>query len=66
MHADLAAAYAGLSVTGLRVEVAAGSVAKPVRLTPGRLVHLREHLDAYLDRKAGIAPAGDGSEWMNA
>jgi hypothetical protein len=64
MPIALAAAYVGLSETTIRAEAAAGRLGAPVRLTPGRLVHLREQLDAYLNRAAGIVPAGDGSEWM--
>lgn len=62
MTAPLAAAYVGLSETAVR----AGAVGPPIHLSPGRVVRLREALDAFLDRKAGIVPAGDGSEWLAA
>ena len=48
----LAARYVGLGEsTGLR-EVEEGRAPKPVPLTPGRVVWLREHLDAWLDDRA--------------
>ena len=53
---ELAAAYIGLSVSSLRSEVRAGRAPQPVRITPKRLIYLRDKLDAYLDRIAGIAP----------
>ncbi|MDR3534236.1 MAG: hypothetical protein P4L90_27185 [Rhodopila sp.] len=56
MREPLAAAYVGLSESSLRAEVKAGKV-KPVWLTAGRQVYLREDLDAYLDRAAGRTPA---------
>jgi hypothetical protein len=66
MREELAAAYVGLSESGLRAEVKSGAMAAPIYLTPGRIVYLRDNLDAYLDAKAGKAPAGDGSEWLRA
>lgn len=68
MREELAAAYIGLSESGLRAEVKAGRI-KPTPLTPGRIVYLREHLDSYLDKRDGRAPveaaaAPDGSEWL--
>ena len=62
MPVALAAAYVGLSESALR----AGEAGPPVRLTPNRVVWLREALDAYLDTAAGIVTVGDGSEWMRA
>ncbi|MGE0417565.1 MAG: helix-turn-helix transcriptional regulator [Acetobacteraceae bacterium] len=68
MREEVAAAYVGLSASGLRGEVTRGRLAKPVQLTPGRVVYLREDLDAYLDRQAGRTPTygPDGREWMEA
>jgi hypothetical protein len=68
MREELAAGYVGLSVGTLRAERARGSITAPVQLTPGRIVYLREDLDAYLDRKAGrlATAATDGREWMEA
>jgi predicted DNA-binding transcriptional regulator AlpA len=45
-------------MTTLRVELAAGRFPKPVQLTVGRQVWLRDHLDEWLDMKAalGVAP----------
>lgn len=51
-----AAEYVGLSVSTLRK---AG--VKPVQLTPGRVVYLREDLDSFLDRAAGRTAPAD--EW---
>lgn len=52
-----AAEYVGLSATVFR------QVVKPVvpatRLTPGRIVWLREKLDAWLDRVDGAVPTGN-------
>lgn len=66
MREPIASAYVGLSESALRAEVRAGRVHAPVRLTPNRVVYLREHLDEYLDRAAGITSSGDGSEWLAA
>ena len=49
-----AAYYVGLSPSTFRRETDAGRLPGPVSLTPGRQVWLREHLDAYLDRAAGL------------
>jgi predicted DNA-binding transcriptional regulator AlpA len=69
MHLELAASYVGLSVGSIANERKAGRFPEPVSLTRGRIVWLREDLDAWLDRKAGKAApedavAGDGSEWV--
>lgn len=61
---DLAAAYVGLSVSTFRTQVTAGDAPAATWLTPGRKVWLREHLDAWLDRKAGTAaPSSPVNEW---
>lgn len=67
MPAELAAAYIGLSASGLRVEVRAGRISATV-LTPGRVVYLREDLDSYLDARAGRTPAPVEAEnpWLTA
>jgi hypothetical protein len=48
----MAAGYVGLSETMLRQQDV-----KRTWLTDGRMVYLREHLDAWLDAKDGRAPA---------
>lgn len=50
MREELAAAYVGLSVTGLRAKVDAGEIAAPKRHSAGRIIYLRDNLDAYLDQ----------------
>lgn len=81
---DLAAAYVGLGLTKFRELVKDGAarieanqgtrppraMPQPVRLTPGRLVWLREDLDAWLDEMRGTpthsAPATGAASWMAA
>jgi hypothetical protein len=60
LREELAAAYIGVSPSLLRREVAADRAPHPVQVTAGRLVYLREDLDAYLDRLAG-RPEASGS-----
>lgn len=61
MMEDLAASYVGLSASLFRREWSAEPprAPKPVQLTKGRQVWLREDLDAYLDRLAGRTQAGN-------
>lgn len=56
MREELAAEYVGLSQTALRDMRRAGTFPAPVPLTRGRIVYLREDLDAWLDGKAGRTP----------
>lgn len=49
-----AAAYLGLSTTTFRQVVVPAVPA--IRVTPGRIVWLREDLDAWLDARAGRRP----------
>lgn len=64
---DLASVYVGLSQSTFRSQVDAREIPAPIRLTPGRLVWLREDLDNYLDRKAGrIAPISTVLSYDNA
>lgn len=65
MSIDLACAYCGVSVTTWRGLVDRDEAPKPVWVTRGRQVWLREKLDEWLDAKAGIA-VGSGSEWDKA
>jgi hypothetical protein len=65
MREPLAALYIGLSESALRDEVKAGRLRAPIRLTPHRVVYLKDHLDDYLDRAAGLS-LGDGNEWLAA
>lgn len=53
MPESIAAEYVGLSVSTIRAARVRRDFPDPVQLTPGRIVYLREDLDAYLDRKAG-------------
>lgn len=62
MREELAAEYVGLSVSSIRVARTRRDFPEPVTLTPGRIVYLREDLDAYLDRKAGRVAAA-GADW---
>ncbi len=62
----MAAVYVGLSRSAFEREASAGRIPRPVALTPGERVWLRDKLDRWLDGRAGRAPAGDGSEWMAA
>lgn len=57
LREPLAAAYVGVSEALIRREVAAGAFPRPVSLTPGRQVWLREDLDRWLDLKR------DGLPW---
>lgn len=68
MSERMAAEYVGLSISSVRSARGRRDFPDPVTLTPGRVVYLREMLDAWLDRKAGRAPAPDltGGEWMAA
>lgn len=60
MRDELAAAYVGLGLSTFLREVEADRAPRPVRLTPGRKVWLKEDLDAWLDRLAGRpAPSPD-------
>lgn len=54
MRSEVAASYVGLSEGVFLREVSLGNIPKATWLTDGRKVWLREGLDAYLDRKAGI------------
>lgn len=58
MDAELAAAYCSISTNTLRNEGPAA-----VTIGKGRKVWLRDQLDAWLDRLAGIAPASGGTSW---
>ncbi len=67
MSEALAAEYVGLSVSTIRAARVRRDFPEPVPLTPGRIVYLREDLDAYLDRKAGrSAPLSEADAWMQA
>lgn len=67
MREALAAEYIGISALTLRVLRGKRDFPHPVQLTPGRIVWLREDLDAFLDRKAGRrVPLLEENEWMTA
>jgi predicted DNA-binding transcriptional regulator AlpA len=53
MRIELAASYLGISPSLLRAELVAGRFPAPVRISPGRVVWLKEDLDRWLDAKAG-------------
>ena len=62
-----AAAYVGLSVSSIRAARGRRDFPEPAQLTPGRIVYLREDLDAFLDRKAGRTAISYGEKaWMEA
>ncbi len=65
---EQAAYYIGLGITTFRAEEAKGQF-RATWLTERRKVYLRDHLDAYLDRKAGspaAAPVDDVPDWQKA
>ena len=63
----MAAEYVGLSVSAIRAARGRRDFPDSIQLTPGRIIYLREDLDAYLDRKAGRAVPSSGAEaWMQA
>ncbi len=73
LGATIAADYLGISNTNFYREVDAGNLPAPVWITAGRKVWLRDHLDAWLDAKAGISAAlptdtpgndADAEDWM--
>lgn len=73
LREELAAAYVGLGASTFRAQVDAGEAPRPIRLTTHRQVWLRDHLDAWLERKAGpvasacaLDPAEPGAEWLEA
>lgn len=55
MGAALAAAY--LDIAELTFHKRVATEVRSVRITPGRVVWLREDLDRWLDAKAGCVPA---------
>ena len=57
MRIDVAATYVGISPSLLVAEVRAARFPAAVRLTAGRVVWLKEDIDAWLDAKAGRAEA---------
>ncbi len=57
MSIDTAAAYVGLSASAIRSAVARGEFPAPVRLLGRRLVFYRDHIDTWLDKKAGFVAA---------
>lgn len=71
LRSELAAAYCGVSESWLRLELNCGRFPPPVRLSPGRIIWLREDLDRWLDEKAGrpnarapiASAAGAPSDW---
>lgn len=58
MSAELAAAYVGLSVSAIG-RLTGLEFPKPVWITAGRKIWLREDLDRWLDARAGRAAATD-------
>lgn len=64
LREELAAEYVGLSVTSLHALRTRGEFPQPVALTKGRIVFLRDDLDAWLDAKAGKVLANE--EWPEA
>lgn len=66
LREDLAAQYVGLSVSSIRTLRGRGDFPAPVSLTRGRLVFLRDQLDAWLDQKAGGRPLAGAGDWPDA
>jgi prophage regulatory protein len=65
LREELAAEYVGLAPSTFRREVTERRAPQPIRLTPGRLVWLKEDLDAWLDRVAGRSTASPRKNpWM--
>lgn len=60
MRAELAADYCGLSVSWLTEEARRGRFPASVRISPHRVIWLKDDLDRWLDEKAGRANAGAG------
>lgn len=63
LREEQAAHYVGLSVSSFRSYVVAD--VPPVKITPGRNIWLRDQLDAWLNRRAGIAPATSAASKYN-
>jgi prophage regulatory protein len=67
LREDLAAEYIGLSVSSIRTLRHRGQFPAPIPLTKGRLIFLRDDLDAWLDRKAGrLLVTADAADWPDA
>ena len=69
MRLEVAAAYLGLSPSSLSAAAKAGTAPKPIRITPGRIIWLKDDLDAWLNKQAGRPPHGqetDGSAELDA
>lgn len=66
LREDLAAQYVGLSVSSIRSLRQRGEFPSPIPLTKGRLVFLRDDLDAWLDKKAGRSGASHDVDWPDA
>jgi len=66
LRAELAAAYLGLSRSMLHALVARGEAPRPTYLTRATPVWLRDELDAWLDARAGRAPASAKNSWDEA
>jgi predicted DNA-binding transcriptional regulator AlpA len=58
LREEMAADYVGLSKGTFRTEVGAGRAPAPIRITPGRIIWLRDALDKWLDDLAGKPGAG--------
>lgn len=65
LREQLAAEYVGLSVSSIRALRGRGEFPPPIPLTRGRLVFLRDDLDAWLDRRAGRT-VPEGNDWPDA
>ena len=58
MKAEIAAAYLGISISLLHAGSRAGRYPKPFHISVGRVVWLKEELDALIDRTAGRPKSG--------
>ena len=60
-----AAEYVGLSDSAFRAEVKAGRAPRPVQITRGRVIWLKDDLDGWLDRLSGRVPnSGEMNPWL--
>jgi predicted DNA-binding transcriptional regulator AlpA len=67
MKEQLAAYYVGLAATTFRKEVTEDRAPKPIRLTGGRQVWLKDDLDKWLDQAAGKKPSPtEPDEWKDS
>jgi prophage regulatory protein len=62
----LAAAYCGISETSFRTEVREGRAPRPIRITRGRQIWDRSHLDQWIDQLGGRETMSPKEVWDRA